>query len=57
MTEENKKLLSLDVAYFIMIMLMTLCFLDAKNVFDLLFLAVTTFYYIRVKIYRWKKYH
>ena len=56
MTNEKCSLLSMDVVYFVFIMFMILCFLGAKNVVDLLFLAVTTFYYIRIKIYRWKKY-
>lgn len=56
MTNDNSSRFTLDVIYLVSIMLMTLCFYDAKNVLNLLFLSVTTFYYIRIKIYRWKKY-
>ena len=57
MTNDKCSIVSVDVVYLIIIMLLTLCFLDAKNVVDLLFLVVVTFYYIRIKIYRYKNYH
>ena len=57
MTNEKGSIVSVDVIYLVVIMLLTLCFLDAKNVLDLLFLAVVTFYYIRIKVYRYQKYH
>ena len=57
MANDNSSRFTLDVVYFVSIMLLILCFYDAKNVLNMLFLSVTTFYYIRIKIYRWKKYH
>ena len=57
MTNEKCSVVSVDVVYLIVIMLLTLIFLDAKNVVDLLFLVVMTFYYIRIKVYRYQKYH
>jgi hypothetical protein len=57
MTNEKGSIVSVDVIYLVVIMLLTLCFLDAKNVLDLLFLVVVTFYYIRIKVYRYQKYH
>lgn len=57
MTNEKSSILSVDVIYLVIIMLLTLCFLGAKNVVDLLFLVVVTFYYIRIKVYRYQKYH
>lgn len=57
MTNEKSSVVSVDVVYLIVIMLLTLIFLDAKNVVDLLFLVVMTFYYIRIKVYRYQKYH
>ena len=57
MTSEKSKLLSLDVGYFILVLLMISNYVEARSVVDLLFFIVMTFYYIRIKIYRWKKYH
>jgi len=57
MANDSSSKFTLDVVYFVSIMLLILCFYDAKNVLNMLFLSVTTFYYIRIKIYRWKKYH
>ena len=57
MANDNSSRFTLDVVYFVSIMLLILCFYDAKNVLNILFSSVTTFYYIRIKIYRWKKYH
>ena len=57
MANDSSSKFTLDVVYFVSIMLLILCFYDAKNVLNILFLSVTTFYYIRIKIYRLKKYH
>ena len=57
MTKENSKLLSLDVVYLVFGILLIICSLQSNNVLDWLLFVVTTFYYIRIKIYRWKKYH
>lgn len=57
MTNEKSGVVSVDVVCLTIIMLLTLCFLGAKNVVDLLFLVVMTFYYIRIKAYRYQKYH
>ncbi len=57
MRDEKSKLLSLDVVYVIFGTLLIICSLQSNNVFDWLLFIVTTFYYIRIKIYRWKKYH
>ena len=57
MTEENSKLLSLDVVYFFFALIIFMCFLETKEKIDLVFFVITTIYYIRIKIYRWKKYH
>lgn len=57
MTKEKNSVVSVDVVCLVIIMLLTLCFLGAKNVVDLLFLVVVTFYYIRIKVYRYQKYH
>ena len=57
MTNEKSSILSVDVIYLVVIMLLTLCFLVAKNVIDLLFLVVVTFFYFRIKLYRYQNYH
>lgn len=57
MTKEKNKLLSLDVVYLVFGILLIICSLQSNNVLDWLLFVVTTFYYIRIKIYRWKKYH
>lgn len=57
MTEKKSKLLSIDVVYLVFALLLFLYYFEAGNVLDLLFFVVITVYYIRIKIYRWKKYH
>lgn len=57
MTEKNSKLLSIDVVYFVFSILLAICYFEARSIYDLMLLIIATIYYIRIKIYRWKKYH
>ena len=57
MTEENNELVSLDVVYFFFSLILLICMFVEKDKIDVLLFVVTTIYYIRIKIYRWKKYH
>ena len=57
MTNKIEKLLSLDVVYSVFSLILLMCYFEGENFYSLLFLFVTTIYYIRIKIYRWKKYH
>lgn len=57
MTKKEKQLLSLDVVYFSVASAFLISYLYAGDINDLLFLILITSFYLRIKIYRWKKYH
>ncbi len=57
MLKSKSKWLSIDVLYLGAVFLMLVSYLNNSNKYDLLLLAVTTIYYFRIKIYRFKKYH
>lgn len=57
MTKFKKKLMSLDVVYFSVASVFFIAYLYAGDIYDLMFFVVMTYYYMRIKIYRWKKYH
>ena len=57
MTNDNDSLLSLDVGYCIIFLIVVFNYIDSKSIIDLLFFSIITVYYIKIKIYRWKRYH
>lgn len=57
MTKKEKQLLSLDVVYLSVASAFLISYLYAGDINDLLFLILITSFYLRIKIYRWKKYH
>ncbi len=54
----NKKdnvLSSLDTVYLFMVLFLLVLIIIGHNIFDILYLGVVTFYYIRIKLHRRKK--
>lgn len=51
-SEAIKKLINLDSIYFFSCMFLLLLINSDRNILDVIYLVVVTFYYIRIKIYR-----
>lgn len=43
---------SLDITYFSVVILLILMILEEKNIVDIGYLCILTYYYIRIKIHR-----
>jgi len=49
---QSNKYLSLDVLYMIASILLIVIIMQNNNKFDMMYLVLITFYYLRVKVYR-----
>lgn len=48
------KLANIDTAYLFMVVILMILIVQVKNIMDVLYLGVVTYYYIKIKIHRWK---
>ena len=55
--EEVQKVVSLDVVFLWFSIIFILLIIEEKNMLDIIFYIISVIYYLRIKIYRWKKYH
>ena len=52
-----KEVYVVDIGYIISLIFLSLYVANSRNILDFIYLLVLTFCYIRIKYYRWKKYH
>ena len=57
MTNKVLKIFSLDRIYFFLAVFLVVYIIKSHNRLDVIYFGLVTFYYIKVKFYRWKKYH
>ena len=55
--EEVQKVVSLDVVFLWFSIIFILLIIEEKNMLDIIFYIISVIYYLRIKLYRWKKYH
>lgn len=55
--EDISKLMNLDSIYFLSSIFLLLLINSDRNMLDALYLIVITFYYVRLKVHRYKKSH
>ena len=51
------KLINLNTVYLSAVVILTLLIISERNILDILYLGVVTFYYIRIKLHRKNKCH
>ena len=49
------KLFNLDKAYLLVVFILLLLIYDEHNILDMLYLGLMTFYYIRIKVHRFRR--
>jgi len=57
MSDKIIKIFSLDKIYFFLAVFLVAYIIKWHNILDVVYLCLVTFYYIKIKFYRWQKYH
>ena len=57
MQDKLEKMFSLDSMYISLGILLIIYIVEEKNIIDVMYFLLLTFYYIKIKVYRWSKYH
>lgn len=57
MEQKLEAVFSLDYVFLFVSGLFALSWFEAKNVLDLVYLFVLIYFYVRIKLHRWIKYH
>ncbi len=57
MQNKLEKMFSLDSMYISLAVFLIIYIFEEKNIIDVIYFFVVTFYYIKIKIYRWSKHH
>lgn len=57
MEQKLEAVFSLDYVFLFVSSLFVLSWFEAKNILDLVYLFVLIYFYVRIKLHRWIKYH
>lgn len=57
MEQKLEAVFSLDYVFLFVSGLFALSWFEAKNILDLVYLFVLIYFYVRIKLHRWIKYH
>lgn len=57
MEEKLEKIFSLDCVFLFLAILFMLSGLESKNILDFVYLFILIYFYVRIKLHRWIKYH
>ena len=57
MEQKLEVVFSLDYVFLFVSSMFVLSWFEAKNILDLVYLFVLIYFYVRIKLHRWIKYH
>ena len=57
MIKNVNNIITFNKLYLFLAVLFIISIINYHNILDIFYLIFLTFYFIRIKLYRWKKYH